>query len=184
MCWITSNECTQVYRCLLVKNSMVSFKPQQTLVYFYSKWALPSGCFRQTAQEHWGQFTLPVHKQYWLRAVQPRSRYWCASCTKRGTGGKDNRLERKFNLNHPSKTNISLSLRVHIIPEGSQTLRCVSALPNLGWVWRGWKPREKTGLLNFSRTALQNKRCGQAFRSFSQHSSSQEVWLSQTNWPT
>lgn len=102
MCWVISNWCTQVYQCVLVKSSILSFKaPASPRLLLFKESASLRLLLDRQPRNTGGQFTPPVHKQYYLWAVQQRPRYCCENCTKCGAGGKGDWLERKFNLGHP-----------------------------------------------------------------------------------
>lgn len=97
MCWVISNWCTQVYQCLLVKNSILSFKAPASprLLLFKGSASLRPLLDRQPRNTG-GSLLLPF-----TNSVQQRPRYCCENCAKCGAGGKGNWLERKFNLGHP-----------------------------------------------------------------------------------
>jgi len=83
------------------------------------------------------------------------------ACTKCGTGRKG-----KIQLELASKMKHKSPLRFHIILEGCQIVRALHHHVLLHFlIWAGSEEARnhvrKTGLLNISRTVLQNKRFGQ-----------------------
>lgn len=135
MCWVISNWCTQVYQCLRVKNSILSFKAPASprLLLFKVSASLRLLLDRQprntggAVYSSRSQTVLPLGCPTRDLGIAMRIAQ-SAGQVEKVTGWKENSAWAILRTKHQS------FLRFHITLEGSQSLRCVSALPNMGWV--------------------------------------------------
>lgn len=134
MRWVISNWCTQVYQRLRVKNSILSFKaPASPLLLLFKVSASLRPLLDRQPRNTGGSLLLPFtnsttsglsNRDLGIAVRIAQS----AGQVERVTGWKENSTWAILKPKHQS------FLRFRITLEGSQSLRCVSALPNLGWV--------------------------------------------------